>query len=88
MEDQHIKELIKNSRHKVVGAKQTLKALEQGDAYRVYLAEDAEDKVTQPILALCKANDIKIEKIDSMYRLGKLFGIKVQAAAAALLKKA
>ena len=88
LDDQETKDLIKNSRHKVVGAKQTLKALEKNEAYRVYLAGDAEDKVTQPIIALCKGKDIEIEKIESMVRLGKLFGIKVKAAAAALLKKA
>ncbi len=88
MEDQDIKDLVKNSRHKVVGAKQTMKALEKGDICRAFIAEDAEDKVTRPIIAMCKTNGVKLETIESMAQLGKLFGIKVKAAAAALLKKA
>ncbi len=79
-----MEELIKNAEHKVVGTKQTLKALEKGEATAVFIARDAEDKVVRPVLLLCEANKIEKHYIDSMVQLGKACGIKVKAAVAAI----
>ena len=82
-----MEELINKSRYKVVGTKQTMKALEKGAAQRVFVAGDAEDKVLQPVVSACEANGIDLQHVDTMARLGKMFGIKVEAAAAAILKE-
>ncbi len=71
---------------KVVGTKQTLKALEQGKAVRVFIASDADEKVIKPVLLKCRENNVELEYIETMLKLGKLFGIKVKAATAALLE--
>lgn len=77
---------IKAARRKVVGTKQTLKALEKGEALLVLVARDAEEKVSRPVVALSEAGGTEIRLVDSMVELGSMCGIKVKAAAAAILE--
>ena len=67
----------------VVGAKQLRKALESGRARFVYLAENADPAITEPIADLCSQNSIHYTWVRSMADLGSLCGIEVGAAAAA-----
>jgi len=72
------------TRHKmVVGAKQLRKALESGRAKWVYLAENADPAITEPLEAMCKKYCIDYAWVPSMLDLGKACGIEVGAAAAA-----
>ena len=74
------------SRQKLaVGAKQLKKAVRAGNVRCVYLAENADPALTQPIEALCADNDIQITWVSSMENLGSACGIEVGAAAAAVL---
>ena len=68
---------------KVVGGKQTRRAILDGSAQRVYLAQDA--RVTAPIEALCAQRSVPVERVPSMKELGGACGISVGAAVAALL---
>ena len=77
---------ISLARRKVVGTKQTLKALESGEAVMILLARDAEEKVTAPVAALAEENGIEIHYLESMSCLGKICGIKVNAATAAIIE--
>ena len=70
----------------VVGAKQLKKALQQGAAKQVFLAENADPALTEPLEAMCLQNHISCVWIDSMYNLGKACGIDVGAAAAAVVE--
>ncbi len=79
-----MEELLSNSRNRVVGTKQTIKALEKGEVQKVFIARDAEDKVTRPVISLCEDNNIEPYYVESMQQLGKLSGIKVKAAVAAI----
>lgn len=69
---------------RTVGAKQTKKLLESGQAQVVYLARDAEEYVISPLLHLCNEEGIEVIYIDSMKELGEICGIKVGAATAAI----
>ena len=69
----------------VVGTKQLKKALVNGCARYVYLAENADPAVTEPIAALCKSGNIQITWVSSMADLGRACGIEVGAAAAAVV---
>ena len=69
---------------RVVGAKQTRRAIDSGTAVQVFLAEDADPKVTEPVEALCIQRGVSVEKIASMRELGAACGIAVGAAVAAL----
>jgi large subunit ribosomal protein L7A len=82
-----LEELIRSARRKVVGAKQTLKALEKGEALYVYVATDAEEKVIRPVLAICENSGINPHYVETMQQLGKLCGIKVKAAVAAITEE-
>jgi len=69
----------------VVGAKQLKKAVKAGRARYVFLAENADPAVTEPLEALCTANHIQITWVPSMTELGHSCGIEVGAAAAAVV---
>lgn len=72
--------------NKVVGVKQTKRAIEGGRAARVILAKDADPRVTGPIGELCAQRGVAVEQAGSMKELGSACGIAVGCAAAALLK--
>ena len=67
----------------VVGAKQLRKALASGHARSVFLAENADPAITEPIAAVCMASGIELTWVASMADLGRACGIEVGAAAAA-----
>ena len=69
----------------VVGAKQLKKAVRAGSVRYVYLAENADPAVTEPLEALCRQNQIQITWVPSMAELGRSCGIEVGAAAAAVI---
>ncbi len=79
-----MEETISSARNKVIGTKQTIKALEKGEAVQVFIARDAEDKVIRPVITLCEAKDVELRYVESMQQLGKLCGIKVKTATAAI----
>lgn len=70
---------------KVVGAKQVKRALRDGKAQRVYLAEDADPRVTEPIAELCQQQGVPVEEVFKMKDLGAACGISVGAAVVASL---
>ncbi len=67
----------------VVGAKQLKKALQNGRASQVYLAQNADPAITEALVALCEQNSVPYVWVPSMNELGKRCGIEVGAAAAA-----
>lgn len=69
----------------VVGAKQLRKAVKAGRVQRVFLAENADPAVTEPLEALCADDHIPITWVPSMAELGHACGIEVGAAAAAVI---
>ena len=71
---------------KVVGVKQTKRAINDGRAVRVFLAEDADPRVTDPIAVLCEVQSIPVERVAQMKELGSACGIAVGSAVAALLQ--
>ncbi|HPU01682.1 MAG TPA: ribosomal L7Ae/L30e/S12e/Gadd45 family protein [Bacillota bacterium] len=86
MSDTELAEQVSGARRKVVGTKQTLKALEKGEAILVLLAEDAEAKVSAPVAELAAARGVKVSYVKTMTELGRICGIKVKAAAAAIIE--
>ena len=72
-------------REVVVGAKQLKKALVSGKVFRVYLANDADPAIVEPLEAMCQQNSVAFVWVRSKTELGKACGIHVGAAAAATL---
>ena len=70
---------------KVVGAKQTKRALKEGKVSRVFLAKNADPAVIEPIEFLSGQCGVEIQWIDTMKQLGQACGIAVGAAVAAIV---
>lgn len=81
MDLKHLKEA-----KKIVGMKQTRRAIATGEVVRVYLAKDADGKVKNPILELCHKANLEVIFVDSMKELGTACGIEVGAASVAIIK--
>ena len=74
------------SRKTVVGSKQLRKALENGRAKFVYLAQNADPAITEPLVAKCERNHVSYAWVRTMQELGSACGIEVGAAAAAAVE--
>lgn len=68
-----------------VGVKQTEKAVVKGTALKVFVAKDADERVTEKLVELCEEKAVNLVKVETMNELGKACGIHVKAAAAAIL---
>ena len=75
---------IKNS-PKVIGTKQVKKAINKGIAKKVFIAEDAEPHIIEPIKELCRQNQVEVLMVTNMDLLGNACGIDVGAATVALI---
>lgn len=71
---------------KVVGVKQSRKAIRDGLAQRVVVAKDAEVRVIRPIRALCEELGVPVEEAETMAELGKAARIDIGAAVVTVLK--
>ena len=76
---------LKNS-PRVVGVKQLRKAIGKGEIRRVFLADDADPAITEPIEALAGERELPVVRVRTMKELGEACGIAVGASAAGLLK--
>ena len=76
---------LKTAGAKVVGVKQTARALQKKNASTVYIAVDAEERITAPIKAECEKQDVPCITVENMQALGKACGIHAGASAAAIL---
>ncbi|QUI21472.1 ribosomal L7Ae/L30e/S12e/Gadd45 family protein [Vallitalea pronyensis] len=71
---------------KVIGTKQTLRALEREQASVLYVAKDAQSKVTVRALDLAKSQNLPIVYVETMEELGSVCDVEVKTATAALIK--
>lgn len=71
---------------KLVGINQVKKGVINGKTRTVFIAEDCDSRVITPLLEICREKDIEAVPVKTMKLLGELCGIKVGAAAAALLE--
>lgn len=72
--------------HKVIGVKQSKKAIRDGKAQEVFVALDAEKRVVGPVYDLCSETDTKLTEITTMTELGDAAGIDVGAAVVTVLR--
>ena len=72
---------------KAIGVKQATKIIERDSAGKVYLAHDAEPRVTNSLRAMCVAKNLPLDDSMTMIELGRACGIEVGAAAVAVKNK-
>ncbi|NLV91568.1 MAG: 50S ribosomal protein L7Ae-like protein [Firmicutes bacterium] len=76
---------LQKTKAKVIGAKQTTRALNLDKVACCFVALDAQEHVTEPIRRLCEKRHVEIIEVPSMKELGVACGIDVGAAVAAIL---
>lgn len=70
----------------VIGTKQTVKALKEGNVQELIVANDADPKVTAKVVREALLVNVPVQHVDSMKKLGKACGIEVGAAAVAIIR--
>jgi len=75
------------SAKKVVGARQTLKALKASRVGKVFVACDADQRVVAGILEHCQRENIPVDNSLNLVQLGQACGLTVKVAAAATILK-
>ena len=71
---------------RVIGIKQVAKAVKREAAMEVFIADDADAKVVEPLETLCTEQNVPVSRVSSMKELGTACNIEVGAAAAAAVK--
>ena len=71
---------------KVIGVKQSRRAVRDGLVQMVFLAVDADPAMTEPMALQCAGSSIPVNDQFTMRELGQAAGIQVGAAVVALLK--
>ncbi|PYZ95663.1 50S ribosomal protein L7ae-like protein [Alteribacter lacisalsi] len=79
-------EKVVQANERIVGTKQTLKALEEQQVKELIIADDADHSVLSRVLAEAENQGIPVQTVDSMKKLGKACGIDVSAAIVAIKK--
>ncbi|MED3661698.1 50S ribosomal protein L7ae-like protein [Ureibacillus sp. FSL K6-8385] len=77
-------EKVKQATKTFVGTKQAVKAIKAGQVKEIVVAQDAEERITQPVIALAQEKGIPISFVESRKDLGKACGIQVGAAVVAI----
>ena len=70
---------------KVIGLKQTKKALRDARAKKVYLSMNCDIRLRETITALCAEGNVPLVEVATMDELGNACGIQVGAAVAAII---
>ena len=73
------------AKDKVIGVKQSRRALRDRRAAVVLLGSDADPALTAPVEALCREQQVPVVKEYTMEELGHAAGIQVGAAVIAIL---
>ncbi|MBS4538003.1 ribosomal L7Ae/L30e/S12e/Gadd45 family protein [Clostridium sp. D2Q-11] len=75
-----------NDKNKVVGSKQAKRFLAKDAVSSIYIAKDADRKVTDELIQIANEKSVEVIFIDSMKELGEACEIDVNAATVAILK--
>ncbi|MGB7605740.1 MAG: ribosomal L7Ae/L30e/S12e/Gadd45 family protein [Lutisporaceae bacterium] len=76
---------LKNSSNIIIGLKQTLKAIENGLAMKIYLASDSDDFIKKSVVEACTKKGLEIVYVNTMKELGEACGIDINASTAAVI---
>jgi large subunit ribosomal protein L7A len=71
---------------RVIGLKQSVRAILEGQAQLAILADDADEHIRKEVLDCCRKKNVPVETTESKASLGKACGIERSAAVVAVLK--
>lgn len=72
---------------RVVGFRETQRALERGKAKKVFVALDVDEHLRESIAALAQEKNVPLEYVPSAQELGRICGIDVRSSCAAIIKE-
>lgn len=76
---------LKSSSNIIIGLKQTLKAIQNDKAVKVYLATDSDDYIKKSVMDACAQKNLEIVYVSTMKELGEACGIDIGASTAAVI---
>lgn len=65
---------------RAIGLKQSMRAIEEKRVACAYVAQDAEGRIAEPFIELCRKNNITVYLVSTMRELGDACSIDVGAA--------
>lgn len=78
---------IRDAKEKVIGLKQTLRAIQQDRVSAVYVANDIDEFLAKRVLESCREKQIPLFPVElGQKELGRICQIEVGAAVVALIK--
>ncbi len=78
-------EKVSQAYNVIVGTKQTIKALKNGEVKEIVVADDADSRIIYKVVQTAKDLQVNVTQVDSMKKLGKACGIDVGAAVVAII---
>ncbi|CAM5196477.1 Large subunit ribosomal protein L7A OS=Ureibacillus acetophenoni OX=614649 GN=SAMN05877842_10580 PE=4 SV=1 [Ureibacillus acetophenoni] len=72
-------EKVKQASKTIIGTKQAIKAIKVGQVRELFVALDAESRITDPVIILAKEVGVPVNLVESKKELGKACGIHVGA---------
>lgn len=78
---------VKKQELRTVGLSTTIKALNKGQVTEVFIARDADRRVVNPVITLCKEQGVKITWVDCQTALGQAAGVTIGASTVGFLKE-
>ncbi|MCS7242381.1 MAG: ribosomal L7Ae/L30e/S12e/Gadd45 family protein [Candidatus Caldatribacterium sp.] len=72
---------------RVVGFRETQRAIERGRAKKVFVALDVDETLREAVVALARAKNIPLEYVPSAQELGRVCGIEVRSSCAAIVEE-
>lgn len=86
MENDDILKMLSRPKNRLAGLKQVLRALENGKAEAVVLADDADDHIRRRVKSLCQTQGVPCVDGPTMGELGRLCRLDVGTAVACTLR--
>src|SRR5690625_3522402 len=71
----------------IIGTKQTIKAIEQNKVNELFVANDADQHITEEVIRLANEQGVKCTTVDSKKKLGTVCGIAVSSTTVTITKK-
>lgn len=78
---------VRTARHKVAGIRQVQRALTRRPAVLLVVAEDAETRLTAPLVQLAEERRVAVQRVPSMHQLGRACRLEVGTAACLILQE-
>jgi|UniRef100_A0A7V3YGA2 large subunit ribosomal protein L7A len=72
---------------RVVGMRETQRAIERGRAKKVFVALDVDAPIREAIVTLARAKNVPVEYVENARELGRVCGIEVRSSCAAIVEE-